>query len=1013
MKKLLLLLALFGVLCSSCSKEGDEVSNPQEPPKTEEDVLIIDGDRNYVVDALGGELVVKVKTNKWYGVFIPEEASWITLADTRSLREDELTFIISPNEEFAVRCATLTLSVDWDTFQEITIIQNPASIDIPNNQIWYTSTNGEIILPYIGRGNSYADALTSFGANIISNTYENGKGVITFDSDVTKIGECAFCGYYSSPLLPDSSEEYEGYTLCRNLATILIPNSVTTIGDDAFWNCDSLISVTMPNSVLTIGSGSFRGCYDLISVTIPDSVTSIGSFAFDDCYDLTSVTISDSVTTIGECAFRYCSSLTSVTIPDSVTTIGDYAFGSCSSLQEFKGKFASEDGRCLIIDGTLNSFASVGLTEYTIPDSVTSIGRYAFSHCSSLTSVTIPDSVTTIGHHAFSYCSSLISTTITNGVTTVEDYAFWHCESLTDVVLPNSVATIGDWAFEGCSSLTSVAIGNGVTEIGCMAFLDCTSLTNVYCKAITPPTGSIGMFQSNASNRIIYVPRQSVESYISAEHWRTYASYILGYDFKGDDEEPSTSNNIITYTATSKVEPYSGERNNYADALTSFGANIISNEWDVTTGNGVITFDGDVTKIGLWAFGNCINLTGITIPNSVTEIEQFAFEHCIFTSITIPDSVTTIADESFGGCSHLYEFKGKFASEDGRCLIVDDVLKAFAPAGLTEYTIPYGVVEIGRGTFFRYNGITSVTIPNSVIKIGFAAFEDCSSLTHMVIPNSVTEISEYAFNRCDSLDSIHCTSTIPPHLGIFAFWNTNTKTQLNCKIYVPAESYQDYISADNWMEYAVNIRPYDYKNNCTIESGVSEDTVRWLGKWNSTVNWTYCPEMGWNDEPVTFEINIEHNTVAPNLVKIYGLSVIVPTIAVDGIVNRNGDLVILNYNYAGYDGEWKFYMWALSESGNLSYDRQAVYTMSMDESGNVSCNVGSLNGSPYLVFDIFAYNTNTGGISWYDSSLSYYSGPMSWMKIENGPAALSRYSATVPYRANFQPQEDTGLKVVE
>ena len=967
MKKLFLLLTLFGVLCSSCSKEGDEVSNPQEPPKTEEDVLIIDGDRNYVVDALGGELVVKVKTNKGYGVFIPEEASWITLADTRSLREDELTFIISPNEEFAVRCATLTLSVDWDTFQEITIVQNPASIDIPNNQIWYTSTNGEIILPYIGRGNSYADALTSFGANIISNTYENGKGVITFDSDVTKIGECAFCGYYSLPLLPDSSEESEGLTLCRNLATILIPNSVTTIGDYAFMNCNSLISVTAPNSV----------------------------------------------TTIGDCAFRDCNSLISVTIPDSVTTIGFQAFRNCRSLHEFNGKFASEDGRCLIIDGTLNSFAPAGLTEYTIPDSVTTIGDYAFYGCSSLTSITIPDSVTTIGYHAFSYCSSLINTTITNGVTTVEDYAFWHCESLTDVALPNSVATIGNWAFECCSSLTSVAIGNGVTEIGIMAFQDCTSLTNVYCKAITPPTGSIGMFSSNASNRIIYVPRQSVESYISAEHWRTYASYILGYDFKDDDEEPSTSNNIITYTATSKVEPYSGERNNFADALTTFGANIISNEWDATTGNGVITFDGDVTKIGLWAFGSCINLTGITIPNSVTEIEQYAFEHCKFTSITIPDSVTTIADESFGGCSNLYEFKGKFASEDGRCLIVDDVLKAFAPAGLTEYTIPYGVVEIGRGAFFYYKDITSVTIPNSVIKIGFAAFEDCSSLTHMVIPNSVTKISEYAFNRCNSLDSIHCTSTIPPYLGLFAFWNTNANTQLYCKIYVPAESYPDYISADNWMEYAVNIRPYDYNNNCTIESGVSEDTVRWLGKWNSTVNWTYCPDMGWNDEPVTFEINIEHNTVAPNLVKIYGLSVVDPTIAVDGVVNKNGDLVILSCNYVGYDGEWLFYMWALSESGNISYVRHAVYTMSMDESGNVSCNVGSLNGSPYLVFDIFAYNANTGGLSWYDRSLSYYSGPMSWVKIENGPAALSSYSATVPYRANFQPQVDTRLKVVE
>ena len=144
--------------------------------------------------------------------------------------------------------------------------------------------------------------------------------------------------------------------------------------------CSSLTSITIPDSVTTIGESAFYNCSSLTSVTIPDSVTKIGDFAFSYCRSLTSITIPDSVTKIGDYAFRGCSSLTSITIPDNITSIGEYAFSGCKSL-----------------------------TSITIPDSVTKIGEYAFQECSSLTSVTIPDSVTKIGDFAFSYCSSLTS----------------------------------------------------------------------------------------------------------------------------------------------------------------------------------------------------------------------------------------------------------------------------------------------------------------------------------------------------------------------------------------------------------------------------------------------------------------------------------------------------------------------------------------------------------------------------------------------------------------------------
>ena len=154
-----------------------------------------------------------------------------------------------------------------------------------SNELLYTSTDGNIVTPY---------KATAFGgANIISNTYENGQGIITFDAPVTEIRDDAF--YY-----------------CSSLTSVTIPDSITEIGYGAFYSCSSLTSVTIPDSVTKIGSYAFQYCSSLTSVTIPDSVTSIGNYAFRNCSSLTSITIGNGVTEIGWYAFEYCSSLKSV-----------------------------------------------------------------------------------------------------------------------------------------------------------------------------------------------------------------------------------------------------------------------------------------------------------------------------------------------------------------------------------------------------------------------------------------------------------------------------------------------------------------------------------------------------------------------------------------------------------------------------------------------------------------------------------------------------------------------------
>ena len=712
--------------------------------------------------------------------------------------------------------------------------------------IWYDFDDSNLTAAVTYRGNNYFDYSEYSGSVVIpdSVTY-NGT---TYS--VTSIGEYAFydCSSLTSVTIPNSvtSIGEEAFWGCSSLTSITIPNSVTSIGDYAFEDCSSLTSITIPESMTSIAGGAFGGCSSLTSVTISEGVTSIGDGAFSGCSSLTSITIPEGVTSIGESAFKGCSSLTSITIPNSVTSIGESAFGNCYSLTSINvnannPNYCSQDGVLFNKDKTTLVQYPIGntQTEYTIPNSVTSIGNNAFDGCSSLTSVTIGESVTSIESSAFSGCSSLTSITIPNSVTSIGGSAFYGCRSLTSVTIPNSVTSIGERAFRNCSSLTSITIPNSVKSIGYAAFRDCSSLTSVTigesvtsigdeafrgcssltsitCEATTPPTiddtytfGDTYTFDGVSKSIPVYVPCGCVETYKAASDWSDFTNIqelLAEYSI-----EVYVNDTIM---GTAKVNYNTFCEGAQISATPNFGYHFVQ-----------------------WSDGNtdAIRTLGLTQDTILTAEFALSFSGQCGDSLYWELVDTTL---HIIGKGEMYDYKSDSApwkllvSSIKVLTIVEDVTKlsqSFDSCSVLESIIWNAkncadASSLETAPFYAIRSqITSFTFGENVEHIPAYLCDGMDKLTSMTIPNSVTSIGSSAFYNCSSLTSVHITDLAAWCNIDFVGYSANPLCYAH-KLYLNGELVKDLVipnSVTSIGEYAF----YDCSSLTSVTIGESVTSI--------------------------------------------------------------------------------------------------------------------------------------------------------------------------------------------
>ena len=619
----------------------------------------------------------------------------------------------------------------------------------------YNSYSGTVTIPSSVTYNGKTYQVTEVGQNAFA--YSTGLTAVTIPNSVTTLGRQAF-----------------GIT---GLKSITIPNSVTNVDANVFYNCSSLQSVTIGTGIKTLTNYMFFGCKKLTKVEIPNTVTEIGNATFKGCDVLSSVTLGSGLTKLGSTVFANCPSLSNVTCLAS--TPPTMSSSDCFDASTYSSATLSVPGGSLnayksadwwrmfstinalsfdfCVDGIYYKKTSNNTVEVTYKDILNNVYTGNVTIPSSIKVNNVTYNVTAIGTYAFYMCTNLTSVSLPNTITIIDGCAFEKCSKLTSFTIPNSVTTLGVDAFSSCTSLHSIDIPNSVTKIDMMAFSNCTAMTTVTigsgvtsiaekafseCSALTSISCLAAtpptMKNSNCFDASTY---SSATLRVPGGSLNAYKSTDWWRMFNTIDALPFDFYvNGIYYKKTSNntVEV------TYKDILVANYSGSVTIPSTIKVNN--VTYK--VTAIGDAAFYMCTGLTNVSMPNTITSINAMAFEKCSgLKNVIIPNSVTTLGIDAFSSCT----------------------------------------------------GLTMVVIPNSVITIDDLAFYNCTAMTTATIGSGVTSLGDEAFYGCTALNTIICSAKTPPTMKTNNCFSSSTYN--SATLYVPRNSLNAYKTADWWRMF--------------------------------------------------------------------------------------------------------------------------------------------------------------------------------------------------------------------
>ena len=563
------------------------------------------------------------------------------------------------------------------------------------------------------------------------------------------------------------------FEFCEQLTSIILPQSLKTIGKGCFWKCTKLESINIPDSVLSIGYYAFYGCTSLSSVKLPKHLTTLESSVFWLCVSLDSIHIPENIKTIETGTFQDCTSLRYVQIPNGVTSIGKGAFKGCTSLQTIE-----------------------------LPNSIKTLEEAAFTECTALDSIVIPNSVKSLGGNAFDGCTNLKSAKLSEKLTTIPPRAFMNCSSLTSIEFPEGVTMIEGNAFSDCEKLASIIIPKSMTTISWGAFYNCWGIEDVFCYPTTVPEAmhAFDNYMDWPLKATLHVPKKMLSIYADTEPWNTFERIValpdaidqennstVYYNFNEDGTTVSVTSGQGKYEA-SVVVPNRILSNGQYYNVASVENFAFFNCGKLTS----VSLSNTIKYVGRFAFADCSGLESVKLPTSITAIEDYTFSNCTnLFEIDIPGNVSSIGEGAFVGCSSLQDI-----SLPNKTISIGT--RAFADCkALATVNLSSRLSVIDDNAFENCKSLTSVKIPNSMTLVGSNAFKDCTALKEVIFDGCAGEICQDAFNGCTGLKDIYSYSDVPPAADEYTFEGSN----YDATLHVAAASLEAYQKTAPWCYF--------------------------------------------------------------------------------------------------------------------------------------------------------------------------------------------------------------------